>query len=178
MSVAKRWGLDANTMSWVFITSLAHSAEVTTMKETSPSCRCIKGPYILATSLNFRCGVEVTARWGMFPIMGSFHGPGGSRFVVESSFLKWSLSFSATINDRRKKVKTRDNKSGIWGAMEIYIEQCVQWDGLTNTGVGAENSNPMHACFIDIIWSINERVSFECLCCFCHFVAMNLVSIV
>ena len=65
----------------VFITSWASSGFETTMVETSPSRRCIKGPCLLAMSLNARWGKEPT-NWCMFPIIGSFHGPGG-RFKVE-----------------------------------------------------------------------------------------------
>jgi len=60
----------------VFSSPLWHTLLRKQLWLRSPSFRCIKGPYFLARSLNFRCGVDVT-RWGMFPMLGSFHGPGG-----------------------------------------------------------------------------------------------------
>ena len=72
------------SQSWVFNTSLAYSGDETTMVETSPSFRCIKGPYFADKSLSRQWGREPTML-SMFPMIGSFHGPGG-KFGVEADF--------------------------------------------------------------------------------------------
>ena len=63
---------------------------------------------MLAKSLNFRCGVDVT-RWGIFPIIGSFHGPGGI-FGVVSLFLRFFPIFSAAIMKRKKEIRANKLK--------------------------------------------------------------------
>ena len=68
------------------------------------------GPYILAKSLNFLCGEDVTS-WCKFPTIGSFHGPGGM-FRDGSVFLSFLPSFSTTIM-KRKKGKIRANELSI-----------------------------------------------------------------
>ncbi|KAK7407754.1 hypothetical protein VNO78_09807 [Psophocarpus tetragonolobus] len=95
-------GLEAKVRSWTFIISLAYCGEETMIVKTSPSCKCIKGPYILAKSRNFLCGVEVK-RWCMFPIIGSFHGPGGI-FGDDSVFLTFFDILSATIMNRKNGI--------------------------------------------------------------------------
>ena len=60
--------------------------------------------------VSFRCGADVT-RWGTFPIMGSFHGPGGM-FGVDSVFLRFLPIFSAKIMKRRNG-KIRANELSI-----------------------------------------------------------------
>lgn len=77
MLEARIGGLEAKITSWVFSTSLAVSGDENTMVETSPIFKCIKGPYFLDKSLRVLCG-KGPPSWCMFPMMGSFHGPGGN----------------------------------------------------------------------------------------------------
>ncbi|CAK9166889.1 unnamed protein product [Ilex paraguariensis] len=102
---AKIRGLKAKRVSWVFITSFAVSGEETTMVETSPSCRCIRGPCFLAKSLRPRKGRE-PANWCKFPMKGSFHGPGG-RFETELLDFDPFLLFRR-MNTKKKKVKSAE----------------------------------------------------------------------
>ena len=103
--------IDEKMVSWVFIISLAYFGEEIMTVEISPSWRCIKGPYILAKSVNFQCGVDVTSRC-TFPIIGRFHGPGGM-FRDGLVFISFLPSFSTTIMERKKGKIIRANELSI-----------------------------------------------------------------
>lgn len=110
-------GLDAKLMSWVFITSLATSGDETTMEETSPSLKCIRGPCFLAKSLSPRWDREPDkTRWCMFPMIGSFHGPGGNFDGVDEFLVLVLFDMFSTMNTKSKKVKRIGNE-GNWNSM-------------------------------------------------------------
>ena len=74
-------GLSAKLISLVFMISLASRGVETTTVETWPSWRCMIGPYFLAKLRRTRWGVGLLS-WWMFPMMGSFGGPGGKFLEV------------------------------------------------------------------------------------------------
>ena len=84
------------------------------MLEHSPSCKCIRGPYLFAKFLKEWWRIEPTS-WCRFPISGNFHGPGG-RFGTEYSVLKF-FRILANMNKKIKKVKS--TVEGIGRSMDV-----------------------------------------------------------
>ncbi|MFS7931874.1 hypothetical protein Hanom_Chr04g00361181 [Helianthus anomalus] len=64
--------------------SWANRGEDMTTVDTCPSRKCMMGPYFLAKFLRFRWGAILSSRC-MFPIIGSFGGPGGRFFGTLSA---------------------------------------------------------------------------------------------
>ena len=108
----KSSGLCAKEMSCVLKNSLAISGDDTMRVETSPNFRCIKGPYILAKSLRPWCGKEPPS-WCKFPMIGNFHGPGGSFRELLCDFLN---NFRDT-NTNKNKLRKIGNM-GNWRSIE------------------------------------------------------------
>ncbi|CAL5405847.1 unnamed protein product [Camellia sinensis] len=93
--------------SWVFITCSAVSGEETTMVETSPRRRCIKGPCFLAKFVKVWWVSDELISWCMFPMRGSCHGPGGS-FEVERLGVVVLIKILSTMKMKSRKAKRRD----------------------------------------------------------------------
>lgn len=91
-------GLEAKFMSWVLRTCLAVSGVEMTMKESSPNLTCMREPYLPARSRRTWCGAP-PMNWCMFPMSGSFHGPGG-RFRFELDW--WLINLVRSLSEMYK----------------------------------------------------------------------------
>ncbi|KAK2978404.1 hypothetical protein RJ640_027467 [Escallonia rubra] len=72
------------------------------------SFECMTGPYFLAKSLRPRCGNEPT-RHNMFPMSGSFHGPGGSSRVALPALDLINLK-----RNRKRRKRKGNGEKGNW----------------------------------------------------------------
>ena len=115
-------GLDAKTMSWVLITSLAYSGDETIRVGTWPMFRCINGPCLVAKSLSF-WWISEPKSWCTFPKMGSFHGPGGS---LDDEFVVF-VSIFISINRKISKEK-RIGMEGCWSSITCYNEYNLSFE--------------------------------------------------
>ena len=91
--------------------------------ETSPSLRCMRGPYFRERSRRVWCGNGPT-KLCMFPIIGSFLGPGG-RFGDEDEFFlghNLLLNFAKKIEEKMKMMRVmivEDMNDEFWSSIII-----------------------------------------------------------
>lgn len=116
---ARLKGLCAKIISWVAMTSFAIPGEEMTMVVTSPSWRCTRGPYFLARSWSLWCGRD-PSKLCRFPMMGSFHGPGGKSVVTRALV----LGFFHVLNTM--KIKKR-NGTSVGKEKKCENTICANW---------------------------------------------------